>query len=189
MPDAKLRQLERASLAQGDPEAAARLAREKVRRGAFEEPARRFVDVLTSEGALWLAGRPWYITTHDAGLALAAVLQGWGLSASEAWSIAYDDELRATVRELCRARARREWDPLAAIRVLGNRDDIKAALGIERMPAGTAAEERRQRQAWVEQLPRHLADTDVAVRSWRPPKSPPRPMGWEELLPASRRGG
>lgn len=180
MSDARLRELERAT-ALGEPDAAARLLRMRLRSGLLDAPTQRFVGLLTSEGALWLAGG--HGRGYHAGQALLAVLLEAGLGADEAWDLAWSGALWERVLELCQDRARREWDPIKAIAVLGNRRRIKFALGIERMPSGTAAEERRLRQAWVDELDRYYQHTDVVDRSWRPPKLQPDPMGWEDLLP------
>lgn len=183
MSDMRLRELERTA-ASGDPEAVQRLRRLQARSGdALDAAARRFAGVLTPAGALWVAGGKGF--SYSAITALSTILTEAGHFADEARQYASDRALWRRVVELCRERARREWDPIRAIAVLGNRERIRAALRIERMPPGTAAEERRQRQAWVELLARnpHYADTDVLDRSWRPPKAEPHPMGWEHLLP------
>jgi hypothetical protein len=180
MSDSRLRELERAA-ALGGPEAAARLLRMRLRSGLLEASARRFAAVLTSKGALWLAGGNGRV--YDSVEALRAVLLEAGVAEDEARALASSDALWDKVLVLCRERARREWDPIKAIAVLGNRRRIKAALGIDRMPSGTGAEERRLRQLWVDQLDPYYQGTDIADRSWRPPKPQPWPMGWEGLLP------
>lgn len=185
MSDARLRELERAA-ALGEPEAAARLLRMRLRSGLLDAPARRFVDVLTPEGALWMAGGQGY--GYHAGEALRAVLLEAGIATDEARELASSDVLWDKVLELCQERARHEWDPIKAIAVLGNRRRIKFALGIERMPKGTGAEERRLRQAWVDNLDPYYQHTDVVDSSWRPPKPQPWPMGWEDLLPVRQAG-
>lgn len=182
MSDAGFRQLERTAVWDG-AEAAARLERMKVRRGLLDGPAQRFTDVLTREGALWLAGGMGWI--HSAVEALTRVLAEDGFDEQRARQLAADPALWSRVVDFCRERARREWEPIEAIAVLGSRRRIKAALGIDRMPRGTAAEERRQRAEWVarmQQMPWY-DDTDVVMRSWRPRKPWPRVMGWEHLLP------
>lgn len=180
MSDSTLRELERGA-ALDDPEAAARLQRLRLHSGFMDAPARRFVGVLTREGALWLAGGNGY--GHNAIAALKSVLLEVGLRAHEARDLASSDALWQRVVDLCRQRARREWDPISAIAVLGSRHRIKAALGIERMPNGTRAEERRLSQVWVDNLDPYYQHTEVVDRSWRPPKPEPWPMGWEGLLP------
>jgi len=183
MSDASGREAERAA-ARGDPAAAARLARLRLRQGHDEAPVRRLVDTLTPAGALWIAGGRGY--SHRAESALGRVLRDAGHDAKEARELAASDGLWDRLVELCRERAHREWDPIAAIAVLGDRRRIKAALGVGRID-GTGAEERRLRQAWVDALHPALRDTDVATRSWRPPKPAPWPMGWEDLLPVPPR--
>ncbi len=189
MADQRLRELER-DAALGEPGAARLLLRWKLRSHSLNEPARRLVDLLTSEGALWLAGVGTAGFNYPATEALTEVLIEWGLEPWEAREVSWSKDLQLRVVELCLERARREWDPIRAIAVLGRRDRIKFALGIERMPRGTAAEERRQRALYMERLlwaRPQLADTDVAVSRWRPPKQPPRVMGWEVLLPQRHR--
>lgn len=181
MSDARFRQLERTAEWDG-AEGAARLERMKVRGGLLDGPAQRFADVLTREGALWLAGGMSWI--RSAVEALTLLLVEDGIDDEHARRLAADPTLWSRVVDFCRERARREWEPIEAIAVLGSRRRIKAALGIERMPRGTATEERRQRAEWVAQMQQMpwYDDTDVVMRSWRPRKSWPRVMGWEHLL-------
>jgi hypothetical protein len=179
--DARFRQLERTAEWNG-AEATARLERMKVRGGLLDGPAQRFTDVLTREGALWLAGGMSWIPSAVEVLTLLLVEDG--LDEERARRVAADPALWSRVVDFCHERARREWEPVEAIAVLGSRRRIKAALGIERMPRGTATEERRQRAEWVAQMQQMpwYDETDVMARGWRPRKPWPRVMGWEQLL-------
>lgn len=184
--DDSLRALARRADA-GDQAAAAELERGLVRSGRpVEAAARRFTRLLTTEGALWIAGAGWFVSSGSD--LLRELLEGFAPRLRKEYEPGPYREASELVVQLCRERARREWSPIPAVAVLGNRDRIRRALGIERMPAGIGAEERRLRQAWVEELAKdpYYADTDVLDGSWRPPRRQPAVMGWERFVDRGR---
>jgi hypothetical protein len=184
--DDSLRALTRRADA-GDEAAAGELERHLVRSGRpAEAAARRFTRLLTTEGALWIAGAGWFVTSGSE--LLGEILRGFAPRLGVEHETGPYREASERVVQLCRERARREWSPIPAVALLGSRDRIRRALGIERMPAGIGAEERRLRQAWADELAKdpYYADTDVLLSSWRPPKRQPAVMGWERFVDGCR---
>ena len=150
------------------------LRRPRVRGAALDLVADRFVACLTSAAKLWLAGAHWL--DHEGYRALRVLLQEQGVPRATAIEVAYGDALNNRILERCQARARRDWEPLAALAVLGSRTRICFALGLERLPASVAVEEELLEREWLRSLPAGRR------RAARRPRTQPDPMGYEPLL-------
>lgn len=170
----------------GDEVAAAELERRLVRSGLpGEAAARLFARVLTRDGALWIAGAAALseVAREALGEAIRAVAPGLDAEGQAKVHRAARDR----ALELCRERARREWTPLPALGVLASRTGVRTALGLDRMPAGAMAEERRVRQARRREVEEDLLH-QCCVLSGRslPWTRGPADMGWQRLVDLAR---
>ncbi len=170
----------------GDEAAAAELERHLVRSGLpGEAAARLFARVLSRDGALWIAGASALSEVARQALDEAIRAVAPGLDPEGQAKVHRAASVRAL--ELCRERARRDWTPLPALGVLASREGVRIALGLQRMPAGAMAEERRVRAARRREVEEDFLH-ECCVLSGRslPWTRGPADMGWQRLVALAR---